>query len=212
MLDINVSDVAGAPARRLVVAISGASGAIYGIRLLEALREHHSDVEVHLVCSRAAGATIKEETTYSVAQVEALADVVHRSSDIGAQIASGSFRTMGMVVSPCSIKTLSAIAHCYASDLTSRAADVTLKEGRPLVLVVRETPLHLGHLRLMAQATEAGAIMAPPMPAFYQIPKTLDDIVSHSVHRVLDRVGLPVARNEEWGGLGRRVAPAPLRA
>jgi 4-hydroxy-3-polyprenylbenzoate decarboxylase len=197
---------------RLVVAISGASGAIYGIRLLEMVREHHGQVEVHLVCSRAAGATIKQETDYTMAYVEALAHVVHRSADIGAQIASGSFRTLGMVVAPCSIKTLSAIANCYASDLTSRAADVTLKEGRPLVLMVRETPLHQGHLRLMAQATEAGAIIAPPMPAFYQMPTTLDDIVTHSVLRVLDRVGLPLIHGREWGGLGHRANAVTIDA
>jgi 4-hydroxy-3-polyprenylbenzoate decarboxylase len=185
------------------VGISGASGAIYAIRLLEVLRDCHSEIEVHLVLSRAAAATIREETAYTVESVEKLADVVHRSTNIGASIASGSFRTLGMIVAPCSIKTLSAIANSYAGDLISRAADVTLKEGRPLLLMVRETPLHLGHLRLMAQAAEAGAIIAPPVPAFYHRPLTLDDLVLHTVTRVLDRIGLSQGDSREWSGLGR---------
>jgi 4-hydroxy-3-polyprenylbenzoate decarboxylase len=191
-------------ASRLVVAISGASGAIYGVRLLETLRARHSDVEVHLVCSRAGASTIKEETPYTVEAVEQLAHVVHRSTNIGASIASGSFRTMGMIVAPCSIKTLSAIAHSYAGDLTSRAADVTLKEGRPLLLMLRETPLHLGHIRLMAAAAENGAVIAPPVPAFYQHPESLDDVIDHSVNRVLDRIGIPTDGNREWKGLATR--------
>jgi 4-hydroxy-3-polyprenylbenzoate decarboxylase len=193
-------------ARRLVVAISGASGAIYGVRLLETLRAHHPDVEVHLVCSRAGASTIKEETQYTIEAVEQLAHVVHRSTNIGASIASGSFLTMGMIVAPCSIKTLSAIAHSYTGDLTSRAADVILKEGRPLLLMVRETPLHLGHIRLMAAAAENGAIIAPPVPAFYQHPESLDDVIDHSIKRGLDRIGLPTAGRREWHGLGARAA------
>ncbi|MCB0239405.1 MAG: UbiX family flavin prenyltransferase, partial [Anaerolineae bacterium] len=156
--------------RRLIVAMSGASGQIYGIRLLQILRaaRQESDpgqtIETHLVMSEAARITITQETDFTPRDVEALADVVYRQRDIGAAIASGSFATLGMVVAPCSIKTLSAIANCFSSDLTSRAADVQLKEGRPLLLLVRETPLHLNHLRLMVQATEAGAIIMPPVP------------------------------------------------
>ena len=151
---------------RLVVGMSGASGAVLGIRLLEVLAGIDS-VETHLVVSPAARITISDETERSLKEVEALADVVYNPQDVGAAIASGSFDTDGMVVIPCSIKTLSAVANCYAGDLLSRAADVTLKEGRPLLLVVRETPLHLGHLRLMVQVAEVGAVIFPPVPAFY---------------------------------------------
>jgi 4-hydroxy-3-polyprenylbenzoate decarboxylase len=173
--------------KRLVVGITGASGVILGIRLLEALRP--MAVEVHLVISPAAKATIAQETTWKVSDVLALADVVHNHADIGASIASGSFATSGMVVVPCSIKTLSGIANSYAEDLISRAADVTLKEGRPLLLVVRETPLHRGHLRLMALAAEAGAVIFPPVPAFYARPQSMEDIIDNLVGRVLDRLG-----------------------
>ena len=185
--------------RRLVVAMSGASGQILGIRLLEVLRAM-PDIETHLVISPAARATIVQETDRRPEDVAALADVVYRPGDIGAAIASGSFQTMGMVVVPCSIKTLSAIAHGYAADLISRAADVTLKEGRPLLLVVRETPLHLGHLRLMVQAAELGAIIFPPVPAFYTRPQSVEDIVDVLVGRMLARLGLPNDLFPEWHG------------
>ena len=185
--------------RRLVVAMSGASGQILGIRLLEVLRAM-PDIETHLVISPAARATIVQETDRRPEDVAALADVVYRPGDIGAAIASGSFQTMGMVVVPCSIKTLSAIAHGYAADLISRAADVTLKEGRPLLLVVRETPLHLGHLRLMVQAAELGAIIFPPVPAFYTRPQSVEDIVDVLVGRMLARLGLPNDLFPEWRG------------
>lgn len=177
---------------------------IYGIRLLQLLRAR-DDVETHLVISSAGAATITSETDCAVKDVEGMADVVHRQSNIGASIASGSFRVAGMVVAPCSVKTLSAIANCYAADLISRAADVTLKEGRPLVLMVRESPLHLGQVKLMEQVLLAGGIIAPPMPAFYHRPATIDDIVTHSVQRVIDRLGLPQSGAREWQGLKRPV-------
>lgn len=186
--------------KRLVVAITGASGVIYGIRLLEVLRASE-EVETHLVISPAGKATIAQETDWKVSAVEALADVVYDVRDIGAAIASGSFATAGMVIIPCSIKTLSAIAHSYSADLISRAADVTLKEGRPLVLVVRETPLHLGHLRLMTQAAESGAVIFPPVPAWYGRPKTLDDVINGTVGRVLLRLGLENDLYTRWLGM-----------
>jgi len=173
--------------KRLVVGITGASGVILGIRLLEVLRS--MAVEVHLVISPAAKATIAQETTWKISDVLALAEVVHNHADIGASIASGSFTTSGMVVAPCSIKTLSGIANSYAEDLISRAADVTLKEGRPLLLVVRETPLHRGHLRLMSLAAEAGAIIFPPVPAFYARPQSMEEIIDNLVGRILSRLG-----------------------
>ncbi len=185
--------------KRLVVGMSGASGAIYGIRLLESLRQD-PDVETHLVISRAARITIASETDRRVSDVEALADVVYDLQDIGAAIASGSFATTGMVVIPCSVKTLSAIANSYAGDLLTRAADVTLKEGRPLVLVFRETPLHRGHIRLMALAAQAGAVLFPPAPAFYGRPQSVDDIVNETVGRVLHRVGLDNDLYTRWLG------------
>jgi 4-hydroxy-3-polyprenylbenzoate decarboxylase len=187
--------------KRLVVGLSGASGIIYGIRLLEVLRGVE-EVETHLVVSSAARQTIALETDYTVEQVEALAHTRYRINDIGAAIASGSFKTMGMVVIPCSIKTLSAIAHSLNESLLVRAADVTLKERRRLVIVPRETPLHLGHLRLMTQVTEAGAILTPPMPAFYHRPQTLDDIINHTVNRVLDLMGVELEKDlfERWQG------------
>lgn len=197
--------VNGAPARRetpfrVIVAISGASGAIYGIRMLETLAAR-GDVETHFVVSRAGAVTIHSETEYSVREVEAMADVVHRAGNPGATIASGSFPTAGMVVAPCSIKTLSAIANCYAADLIARAADVVLKEGRPLVLMVRETPLHIGHIRLMESVALAGAVIAPPVPAFYHPMETIDELVMHSVRRVIDRLGLPNSGAAEWRGI-----------
>jgi 4-hydroxy-3-polyprenylbenzoate decarboxylase len=186
--------------QRLIVAISGASGVIYGIRLLETLRQDHA-IETHLVLTDAAKITIAQETDWKVSAVEALADVVHKVNNVGASIASGSFVTMGMVVLPCSIKSLSAIAHSATGDLLARAADVQLKEGRSLVLVVRETPLHLGHLRLMVQAAEIGAIILPPVPAFYSQPRTVDDIVNGTVGRVLLRLGIENDLYFEWLGL-----------
>ena len=173
--------------KRLVVGITGASGVILGIRLLEVLRS--MAVEMHLVISPAAKATIAQETTWKISDVLALAEVVHNHADIGASIASGSFTTSGMVVAPCSIKTLSGIANSYAEDLISRAADVTLKEGRPLLLVVRETPLHRGHLRLMSLAAESGAIIFPPVPAFYARPQSMEEIIDNLVGRILSRLG-----------------------
>ena len=188
---------------RLVVGITGASGSIYGIRLLEVLRTT-TDIELHLVVSVAGKRTLVEETDYSLAEVEALAHHRYDVRDIGATLASGSFRTGGMVVAPCSIKTAAAIAACYADTLIARAADVTLKEGRPLILLVRETPLHLGHLRVLTSLAEMGAVVLPPMPAFYNRPKGLDDIINHTVARVLDRLQLPQTLVGEWQGASPR--------
>lgn len=188
---------------RLIVGISGASGAILGIRLLEALRQDDS-IETHLILTDAAKITIAQETGWKISDVEALADEVHKVGNIGASIASGSFETKGMVVVPCSIKSLSAIAHSYADDLLARAADVQLKEGRPLVLVVRESPLHLGHLRLMVQAAEIGAVILPPMPAFYSEPQSLDDMINGIVGRILLRLGIANDLYSEWLGLRGR--------
>lgn len=185
--------------RRLVVGISGASGVILGIRLLEMLRP--MEIESHLVLSPAARATIAQETTWKISDVLALADVNHNYQDIGASIASGSFETIGMVVIPCSIKSLSAIANSYTDELLSRAADVTLKEGRPLLLVVRETPLHRGHLRLLSQAAEAGAIIFPPVPAYYARPQSLDDVINNTVGRVLARLGIQNQEYLQWQGM-----------
>ena len=193
--------------RRLVVGLTGASGSIYGIRLLEELRRY-DELEVHLVLSRAAKRTLREETDHTVAAVEALAHVSYDDNDVGAAIASGSFRTMGMVVAPCSVKTVAALATCHADTLIARAGDVTLKEGRPLVAVVRETPLHVGHLRQMLALAEMGAVILPPIPGFYNRPQTVGDIVNHTVARILDRLGLPQQLVPEWtGGL----APGPKR-
>ena len=184
---------------RLVVGITGASGSIYGIRLLEVLR-NHADIQTHLVISAAGKRTIVEETDYSIADVEALARHRYDVKDIGASIASGSFRTAGMVIAPCSIRTAAAIAACHSDTLVSRAADVTLKEGRPLILVVRETPLHLGHLRVLVALAEMGVVIMPPMPAFYNRPSGLDDIVNHTVARVLDRLNIGQTLVQEWRG------------
>lgn len=191
--------------RRLIVGITGASGVIYGVRLLEILREV-AGVESHLVMSSAAAQTIGLETDFSAAQVEALADVVYRFRDIAAAISSGSFLTEGMVVIPCSMKTLAGIAYSYSDNLLLRAADVTLKDRRKLVLVPRETPLHLGHLRAMVQVTEIGAIVAPPLPAFYHRPQTIDDIINQTVNRVLDLFGIGLDEDlfKRWQGAGGR--------
>ncbi|AUU92062.1 MULTISPECIES: UbiX family flavin prenyltransferase [Enterobacteriaceae] len=187
--------------KRLIVGISGASGAIYGVRLLQVLRDV-ADIETHLVMSPAARQTLSLETDFSLRDVQAMADVVHDARDIAANISSGSFKTAGMVVLPCSIKTLSGIVHSYTDGLLTRAADVVLKERRPLVLCVRETPLHLGHLRLMTQAAELGAVIMPPVPAFYHAPKTLDDIINQTVNRVLDQfdIALPEDLFIRWQG------------
>lgn len=191
---------------RIVVGISGSTGAIYGIRLLEILAQH-PEIETHLVVSNPAKQTIALETDWTIARVEQLATQVHRINDIAASIASGSFKTDGMAVIPCSIKTLSAIANSFNDNLLVRAADVTLKERRRLVLVTRETPLHLGHLRLMTQAAEMGAILAPPMPAFYHKPQTVDDIVNQTVGRVLDLLAIEhTDLFKRWTGPDRRVA------
>ena len=188
-----------APRRRLVVAITGSTGAIYGVRLLEQLRQR-SSFELHLILSAPAKRTLAEETDLSVKDVEGLADVVHDNRDIGASVASGSFRTDGMIVAPCSMKTVSALATGHADTLIARAGDVTLKEGRPLIAVVRETPLHLGHLRLLVALAEIGGIILPPMPAFYHRPRTVDDIVNHTVARILDRLGVEQDLVPEWTG------------
>jgi 4-hydroxy-3-polyprenylbenzoate decarboxylase len=185
---------------RLIIGISGASGVIYGIRLLEVLAQDKA-VETHLVLSPAAKATISQETDWKVSDVEKLAGVVHTPGNIGASIASGSFDTLGMIVAPCSIKSLSAIANSYDADLITRAADVQLKEGRPVILLVRETPLHIGHLRLMVQAAENGAIIMPPSPAFYGKPQTVDDLINGTVGRVLARIGIKNQLYFEWLGM-----------
>ena len=189
--------------KRLVVGITGATGSIYGIRLLEVLRGN-ADVQTHLVISSPGKRTIVEETAFTVRDVESLAAHHYDIRDIGASIASGSFRTAGMVIAPCSIKTAGAIASCHTDSLISRAADVTLKEGRPLILLVRETPLHLGHLRVLTALAEMGAVILPPMPAFYNRPKDLDDVVNHTIARVLDRLQLPQTLVGEWQGGHRR--------
>lgn len=189
-------------ADRLIIGISGASGVIYGIRLLEVLAQDKA-IETHLVMSPAAKATITQETDWKVRDIEALADVVHSPANIGASIASGSFETLGMIVAPCSIKSLSAIANSYSADLLSRAADVQLKEGRPLLLLLRETPLHVGHIRLMLQAAENGAIVMPPVPAFYGRPQTVDEIVNGTVGRALARIGIKNKLYFEWLGMNK---------
>jgi 4-hydroxy-3-polyprenylbenzoate decarboxylase len=195
--------------KRLIVGISGSSGVILGIRLLQALQG--SEIETHLVLTPAARLTIEQETAWKAADVLALADVSYNYHDVGAAIASGSFVTAGMVVIPCSIKSLSAVANSFAADLLSRAADVTLKEGRPLLLVVREAPLHRGHIRLMDQAASAGAIIFPPVPAFYTKPQTVDDIVDNLVGRVLLRLGIDNSLFKSWEGVEPRPA-APTDA
>ena len=192
--------------RPLVVGISGASGAAYGIRLLEVLKDH-PEVATHLVVTKPAERTIAEETSRDLAGVRALAAAVHPVSDVGAPIASGSFLTMGMVVVPCSIRTASAIASCQADNLLTRAADVTLKEGRRLILVVRETPLHRGHLKVLLSASENGAVILPPMPAFYTRPRTVEEIVDHTVARILDQIGIAHELSSRWGD--ERSKPSP---
>ena len=186
--------------RRVVVGISGASGAVYGVRLLQALREL-GGIETHLVVSGAGWQNLRHELDLPRPAVEALADVVHEVANVGARIASGSFRCSAMVVAPCSMRTLAAIAHGLGDNLLTRAADVTLKERRRLVLLARESPLHLGHLRNMVAATEMGAIVSPPVPAFYKRPRTVEDIVDHSVARALDALGIANELTTRWPGL-----------
>lgn len=190
------------PQDRLVVGISGASGVIYGIRLLDALRE--LGVESHLIVSKPAQMTIGLETTFSLKSVVAKADFHYPPGDIGAAIASGSFHTRGMVIAPCSVRSMSEIATGVTSSLLTRAADVSLKERRPLVLAVRETPLHLGHLRTMTALTEMGAVILPPVPAFYAAPHSLEDLVDHFVGRILDCFGYNWKQAKRWGGTPRK--------
>jgi 4-hydroxy-3-polyprenylbenzoate decarboxylase len=183
--------------KRLIVAITGASGVIYGVRALEVLRTV-ADVETHLILSPSAARTIAEETELTVDAVRALGDQVYNYKDVGAAISSGSFRTEGMLVAPCSVKTLSGIANCFDDELVVRAADVCLKERRRVVLLLRETPLHAGHIELMAQATRNGAIVMPPVPAFYHRPRSVDDIVRQTVGRALDLFGIDAKIVKRW--------------
>jgi flavin prenyltransferase len=194
--------------RKLIIGISGASGAVYGIRALQVLADI-SDIETHLVLSPSAKRAILEETDWNVAAVEALADVVYSHRDIGAAIASGSFQTIGMLVAPCSIKSLSGIANSYSDNLLTRAADVCLKERRRLVLLVRETPLHLGHIELLGRAARYGAVVLPPMPAFYNRPQTVDDIVNHTVGKAFDQFEIPHQLFKRWKGAAGDAAPRP---
>jgi 4-hydroxy-3-polyprenylbenzoate decarboxylase len=190
----------------MIVGITGASGVIYGIRLLEVLRGM-ADVETHLVISRGARLNIALETDWSADDVEALADVVHSDKNLSAAISSGSYRTNGMVIAPCSMKTLSGVVNSYADNLIVRAADVMLKERRRLVLVPRESPLHVGHTRLMHEAALMGAIIAPPMPAFYTAPQSVDDIIDHTVGRILDLFDLDAGTVKRWQGPAPRTKP-----
>ncbi len=187
--------------KRLIIGISGASGAIYGVRLLQVLQQV-SEVETHLVMSSAARQTLSLETDYSLRNVQAVADVVHDVRDIAASISSGSFKTLGMAILPCSMKTLSGIVHSYSDSLLTRAADVVLKEQRKLVLGVRETPLHIGHLRMMTTAAELGAVIMPPVPAFYHRPQSIMELVDQTVNRVLDHfdISLPQDLFTRWNG------------
>jgi flavin prenyltransferase len=189
------------PPPRLIVGISGASGIVYGVRILQALQG--TGIETHLVMSDSARITLGAEMDLSIKDVEALASVVHNAKNIGATISSGSFKTMGMVVAPCSIRSLSEIAYGMTTSLLTRAADVVLKERRRLVLMVRETPLHAGHLRAMTQATENGAILMPPLPAFYAKPQSLDEMVNHSVGRCLDLFDIDTDLVNRWPGMGK---------
>jgi 4-hydroxy-3-polyprenylbenzoate decarboxylase len=182
---------------RLIVGVSGASGIVLGLRALDGCRD--LGVESHLVMSRSSALTLAQETELSLADVQARADVTHKVGDVGAAIASGSFQTLGMIVAPCSVRTMSEIATGVTASLLTRAADVTLKERRPLVLMVRETPLHLGHLRTMVRLAEMGAVIAPPLPAFYAKPQTLEEMVDQSVGRALDLFGLSWKPVKRWG-------------
>ena len=196
--------------KRLIIGISGATGAIYGVRMLEILAKF-DDIETHLVMSKAGRMTIQVETPFSVKDVEALADVVHDINNVGASISSGSFRTEGMVIAPCSMKSMGGIAHSLGGDLLVRAADVVLKERKKLVLVARETPLHLGHLEAMASLTRMGAMIFPPVPAFYHRPKTLDDIINQTVTRILDQFDIDVKLFHRWDDEGMSRHPAAAK-
>jgi 4-hydroxy-3-polyprenylbenzoate decarboxylase len=184
---------------RLIVGISGASGVIYGIRMLEVLKEH-PEVETHLVISNGGKLNIALETGWDVKDVEALADEVHSDQNLAATIASGSFKTGGMVIAPCTMKTLSGVVNSYADTLVVRAADVVMKENRPLVLMPRETPLHAGHCRLLHEAALMGITIAPPMPAFYNNPQTIDDLINHNVGRILDLFDIDNSIVKRWAG------------
>ncbi len=188
--------------KRLIIAITGASGVIYGIRALQLLAETPG-VETHLILTRSGLRTIAEETNYNADDIRSLATQVYDPRDVGAAVSSGSFITAGMLVAPCSIKTLSGIANCYNDELTVRAADVCLKERRRLVLLLRETPLHAGHIALMAQETQNGAIVMPPVPAFYHRPKTIDDIINQTVARALDLFDIRLSITKRWKGKAR---------
>jgi 4-hydroxy-3-polyprenylbenzoate decarboxylase len=188
--------------KRIVVGISGASGVTYGVRMLELLRE--SEFETHLIISKAGRLNIEIETSYKPDRVEAMADFIYDHKDMAASLASGSFLTEGMVVIPCTIKSLSGIANAYNENLLVRAADVTLKEKRKLVLVVRETPLHIGHLRLMTLAAEMGAHILPPVPSFYHQPKTLEDIIDQTIGKVFDYIGIEHDLFKRWGEAGQK--------
>lgn len=188
--------------KRLIIAITGASGTIYGVRILQALKD--SEVETHLVMSDAAKLTMAAETDFLPAQVESLASVVHSIKNVGATIASGSFKTLGMIVAPCSINTMSEIAWGVTGNLISRSADVVLKERRRLVLMVRETPLHAGHLKAMLQVTENGAIVMPPVPGLYAKPQSIDEMIDHTVGRALDLFDIETGLVKRWSGLGKK--------
>lgn len=192
-----MTDSASSARKRLVVGISGASGVIYGVRLLQLLRP--TEIETHLVMSRAAQVTLGHETNWKLADVQALADKVYASQDVAAAISSGSFLTQGMIIAPCSMRSLGEIATSTTTSLLTRAADVMLKERRRLVLMVRETPLHLGHLRAMVAATEAGAVVYPPVPAFYTRPTRVEQVVDHTLGRVLDLFGIDAGVVKRWG-------------
>lgn len=206
-MDAMQQHVTPAPRRRMIVGISGATGTIYGLRILEVLRR--LDIETHLVMSKPGERTLAYETDLKVRDVRAMADFTYGDADIGATIASGSFRTMGMIVAPCSVRSLSAIATGNTDGLLTRAADVCLKERRRVVLMFRETPLHAGHIRAMAQATENGAIVFPPVPAFYDRPVSLCEMVNHTVGRVLDLYDLDAGLFNRWGGQ-RDAAPSAI--
>ncbi len=185
--------------KRIIIAISGASGAIYGVRLLQVLTEQ-PEIETHLIVSPAGELTAKLETGLSLQKLHSLASVAHDFNNIGASIASGTYPVAGMIIAPCSIKTLAAISISYADNLIVRSADVQLKEGRPLILMVRETPLHLGHLKRMTEAAQNGAIIMPPVPSFYDHPESIDDLVNGTVHKILGRFGLEGLDSYHWKG------------
>ena len=186
--------------------ITGASGSIYGIRLLEVLRTY-KNVETHLIISESAKKNIQLETNWKVEKVEALANHVYDNHDLAAPVSSGSFRTEGMIIAPCSVKTLSGLANSFTTNLLIRAGDVTLKEKRKVIIMFRETPLHLGHFRLLAQLAEIGAIIMPPVPAFYHHPKTIQDIIDHTIGKILDQFGLEHHLFKRWGGPLKKVTP-----